>query len=111
MNTNKNAKPKHDKELQTLQEQFKSLCNEQESLYRNDFETVFAKLYEIDSKQKAIYNTENWFLGEDIPNEVDEATILMAIEQSGFSDDETFCRTLLDMQTLFCKAKRTCKKG
>lgn len=106
MNTNKNAKPQPNKELQTLQGQFKSLCNEQESLYRNDFETVFAKLYEIDSKQKAIYNTENWFLGEDIPNEVDEATILMAIEQSGFSDDETFCKNFIRYANIVLQGKK-----
>ena len=85
-------KPKPSKEWMELQTQFVSLCEEQEALYRPDFEKVFKAIYEIDNSQESVYNTNGWNIGCTLPDEANQDTIQKALEKTGFANDEAFCK-------------------
>ena len=80
--------------LEELQLRLEALCDEQEKLYRTDFEVVFKVLYEIDITQKSIYDT-SINIWEDLPNKADRTIIQNALEKAGFSDDVDFCRAFI----------------
>lgn len=80
--------------LEELQLRLEALCDEQEKLYRTDFEVVFKVLYEIDITQKSIYDT-NINIWEDLPDKADRTIIQNALEKAGFSDDVDFCKAFI----------------
>lgn len=80
--------------LEELQLRLEALCDEQEKLYRTDFEVVFKVLYEIDITQKSIYDT-SINIWEDLPDKADRTIIQNALEKAGFSDDVGFCKAFI----------------
>lgn len=80
--------------LEELQLRLEALCDEQEKLYRTDFEEVFKALYEIDITQKSIYNT-SVNIWVDLPDKADRTIIQNALEKAGFSGDVDFCKAFI----------------
>lgn len=80
--------------LEELQLRLEALCDEQEKLYRADFEEVFKALYEIDITQKSIYNT-SVNIWVDLPDKADRTIIQNALEKAGFSGDVDFCKAFI----------------
>lgn len=93
-------------EWQELNTRFKSLCNEQEKLYRKDFEKVFKELYKIDVVQKEIYKTNGWNMGCSLPDEADTIKIKQALKKAGYSNDEVFCNDFLRYANVTIEGKK-----
>ena len=70
-----------------LQAKFNALCDEQEGLYKPEFEAIFNALYSIDEGQKEIYKTIGWYMGISLPDEPDTNKIEQAIKKAGFTDE------------------------
>ena len=98
--------PKPSKEWLELQEKFVSLCDEQEALYRPDFEKVFKAIYEIDSTQESVYNTNGWNMGCTLPDEANQEIIQKALEKTGFANDEAFCKDFLRYANIIITGKK-----
>ena len=91
-------KPKPSKEWMELQTQFVSLCEEQEALYRPDFEKVFKAIYEIDNSQESVYNTNGWNIGCTLPDEANQDK--KHLKKQGLPMMRLFAKTFPNMQTL-----------
>lgn len=98
--------PKPSKEWLELQEKFVSLCDEQEALYRPDFEKVFKAIYEIDSTQESVYNTNGWNMDCTLPDEANQEIIQKALEKTGFANDEAFCKDFLRYANIIITGKK-----
>ena len=91
--------------LEELQLRLEALCDEQEKLYRSDFEEVFKALYEIDITQKSIYDT-SVNIWVDLPDKADRTIIQNALEKAGFSDDEDFCKAFIRYADIVIKGAK-----
>lgn len=90
-----NGQPQPSEQWQALKAEFASLCEEQDRLYKPDFENVFSALFEIDSEQENIYNT-NWCdMAEALPSKADKDTLQMALTKTGFANDKNFCKAFI----------------
>ncbi len=98
------------KEWQELNKEFENLCKEQDKLYKQDFEKVFKALCEIDSKQQEIYNTNDWNMGINLPDEADIPKIQQALKQTGFSNDEAFCKDFIRYANVVIEGKKNMQK-
>ena len=98
--------PQPSKEWLELQEKFVNLCDEQEALYRPDFEKVFKAIYEIDSTQEGVYNTNGWNIGCTLPDEANQDIIQKALEKTGFANDEAFCKDFLRYANIVITGKK-----
>lgn len=84
-----------DKTITELKNRFEQLCDENDTLYKPEFEEVFKALLKID-------NT----LTKDYPCTDNNAYLQEALELSGFSMDEDFCRAFIKYNTNFVEGKR-----
>ncbi len=64
-------------------DKFEALCAEQDQIYMPEFEAIFTTLFKSD-KQKAIYNTNVWNIGQELPDEIDQEVINKAIAEAGY---------------------------
>lgn len=74
--------------MENLNSRFEALCNEQEKLYKPEFEVIFKALYSIDEGQKEIYKTNCWNMEITLPDTPDTDKIKQAISKAGFGADE-----------------------
>lgn len=98
--------PQPSKALLRLQEEYAGMCEEQDTLYRPDFEKVFNAMYEIDSSQKWVYDTASWNMNGALPDEADQDTIQRALEKTGFANEEEFCKDFFRYANLVIAGKR-----
>lgn len=100
------GQPQPSEQWQALKADFEALCEKQERLYKPDFEKVFNALFEIDSEQRAIYNTNFWDFGEALPDEADKDKLQMALQQTGFANDEAFCKAFIGYANTTIQGKK-----
>ena len=79
----------------SIKMEFVSLCNEQDRLYKPKFETVFKKLYKLDST-----------LSKNNPCTTDEALLDGALRLAGFENDEAFCADFKRYNAVFVEGKK-----
>lgn len=94
------------KHKQDAKERFESLCNEQEALYKPEFEKVFEALYKIDATQKDIFNTQWWNMGASLSDEANTEAIKKALQKAGFADDADFCKSFVRYANIVIKGKK-----
>lgn len=70
-----------------LQAKFEALCDEQESLYKPEFEMIFKALYSIDEGQREVYKTNDWCMNVTLPDVPDTDKLKQAIKKAGFTDE------------------------
>lgn len=87
------------------QKRFEALCNRQEALYRKDFEKVF-RVLEADKEIKEALNTKGWNMCANIPKEISKERIDEALTQTGFSNDEAFCKSFIEYISITLEGKR-----
>ena len=80
-------------DIETLQNRFNSLCDEQDKYYHKEFEDVFAIIFEMDK------NTT-----KDYPFLTETAT-QQAIEKAGYMDDKAFVSDFLEYERIFKEGK------
>ena len=80
--------------LKILQDKFEALCDEQEGLYRKDFEKVFERLFELD-------NT----LTKNFPCTANITNINKALKMAGFEKDKNFCNGFKRYNEIFITGK------
>ncbi len=88
------------KEFKELQEKFNKLCNEQEALFRPEFEKVFDALFKLDTSLLKNYPCTN-----------NKNNINKAIEIAGFSNDTEFCEAFTQYNQIFIEGKEIQLKG
>lgn len=81
--------------IEDLNSRFETLCNEQESLYKPEFEHVFKALSEIDGSL-----TKNYLCT------TDKANIETALNNSGFGNDEAFAKAFYRYNEIFVEGKQ-----
>lgn len=80
-------------EIETLQNRFNSLCDEQDKYYHKEFEDVFAIIFEMDKNAT-----------KDYPFLTEIAT-QQAIEKAGYMDDKAFVSDFLEYERIFKEGK------
>lgn len=91
---------------QNLKKEFDDICDEQDKLYRPEFETVFSILFEVDEKQKLIYNTNLWDMSYKLPDKPDLIPINVALSKSAYTDDDAFCADFIRYCTITLRGKK-----
>lgn len=91
---------KNDEEYQKLATEFNKLCDEQERLYKPEFEEVFKVLSQLDSS-----------LTKDYPCTKDEALLDKALKAAKHSADEVFCADFKRYNLLFVEGKELQRRG
>lgn len=89
-----------------LQAKFKALCDEQEKIHQPQFEAIFTALYGIDEGQRAIYNTNGWYMGQPLPDKADEGLITQAINKAGFAKKKAIAEGFLRYANTVIEGKR-----
>lgn len=87
-------------DYQIIKAEFDRLCDEQESLYKPDFEAVFKELHKLDAT-----------LTQNYPCTTDEALLNEALRLAGFETDEAFCVDFKKYNALFVEGKALQAKG
>lgn len=87
-------------DYQIIKAEFDRLCDEQESLYKPDFEAVFKELHKLDAT-----------LTQNYPYTTDEALLNEALRLAGFETDEAFCVDFKKYNALFVEGKALQAKG
>jgi|GEM_PF-3486518 len=109
-NQTEGQQPQPSQEWQELQAKFKALCDEQESIYKPQFEAIFAALFEIDEGQRAIYNTSVWNMGQPLPDNADEGIIAQAIKKAGFAKKTNIADGFLRYANIVIEGKQLQQK-
>lgn len=87
-------------DCQNIKREFDKLCDEQESLYKPEFEAVFKELHKLDTT-----------LTKNYPCTKDEALLNEALRVAGFEADEAFCTDFKKYNTLFVEGKELQVEG
>lgn len=87
-------------DYQNIKKEFDRLCDEQESLYKPEFEAVFKELHKLDTT-----------LTNNYPCTRDEALLDEALKLAGFESDEAFCTDFKKYNALFVEGKKLQAKG
>lgn len=87
-------------EYKELKEHFDRLCDEQESLYKPDFEAVFKVLHQIDNTLTPAF-----------PCTDNEPNLDEALRRAGVANDADFCKAFKRYNTLFVEGKRIQAQG
>lgn len=87
------------------QKRFETLCDRQEELYKKDFEKVF-RVLEADKEIKEALKTQGWNMCANLPKEINKKKIDEALTQTGFSNDEAFCKSFIEYISITLEGKR-----
>ncbi|WP_276908971.1 hypothetical protein [Hallella colorans] len=87
-------------DYQNIKAEFDKLCDEQESLYKQEFEAVFKELHKLDTT-----------LTKNYPCTKDEDLLNEAFRVAGVETDEAFCADFKKYNALFVEGKELQKKG
>lgn len=87
-------------DYQIIKKEFDRLCDDQESLYKPEFEAVFMELHKLDTT-----------LTNNYPCTMDEALLDEALKLAGFETDEAFCVDFKKYNALFVEGKALQAKG
>lgn len=109
-NQTEGQQPQPSQEWQELQAKFMALCDEQESIYKPQFEAIFAALFEIDEGQRAIYNTNGWNMRQPLPDKADEGIIAQAIKKAGFAKKTNIADGFLRYANIVIEGKQLRQK-
>lgn len=92
-------------DYQNIKKEFDKLCDEQESLYKPEFEAVFKELHKLDTTL-----TKNYPCTKDEAF-LDEAFLDEALRVAGYEADEAFCADFKKYNTLFVDGKKLQTEG
>ena len=92
-----------------LAAKFESLCDEQEALYKPEFEEVFKVLFGLDSGSKDIISTKGWNMVNPIPD-IDKALLDEALNKAGYGANEAFCKAFIRYVEITIAGKRLQRK-
>ena len=92
-----------------LAAKFESLCDEQEALYKPEFEEVFKVLFAIDRQSKDIISTKGWDMANPIPD-IDKALLDEALNKAGYGANEAFCKAFIRYVEITITGKRLQRK-
>ena len=81
-------------DFKEIKAEFDRLCDEQENLYKPEFEAVFNELHKLDSTLTKLY-----------PCTKDEALLDEALRAAGIATDEAFCADFKRYNALFVEGK------
>ena len=86
-----------------LQARLQTVCDEQDALYRREFEEVFAVM---DDDARQALNTVGWNMEEPVPVELEVTTVNKALQRAGKTGDTAFYNDFWRYCNLTLKGKR-----
>lgn len=97
-------------EHKALRLKFERLCDEQERLYKPEFEEVFKRLSKLDGGQWMKFLTEPTNFADELPG-ISLNYINQALLEAGFAADKEFCKDFTRYNEVFTEGKMIQQQG